>query len=156
MLAGAVWPSLHEPSYLRRRTGALAGMRLLALAMPTNYDTALFDAMTPGLATGRFARVVNLYNVLMGGCHFCSTLMRSWAPGHGLPAEPGEGLQMSALVLTPAGSHAGLLVFLALVFRLPLRAHLRVQTASLAMLLLFGVHTHCRSQASRGAAAPAG
>lgn len=35
---------------------------------------------------------------------------------------------------------------------LPLRAHMRVQTATVALLLLFGVHTHCRSQA-RGRAA---
>lgn len=47
--------------------------------------------------------------------------------------------------LPAAGTHACLLLFLALLLPLPLRAHMRVQAATVALLVLFGVHTHCRS-----------
>lgn len=47
-----------------------------------------------------------------------------------------------------AGTHACLLLFLALLLPIPLRAHMRVQAASVAMLVLFGVHPHCRSRVS--------
>lgn len=65
--AGIVWPTLHERSYLRWRTAAVGIVRLLIMSMPTNYNTALFDAMTPALATGRFAGLINLSTILLGG-----------------------------------------------------------------------------------------
>lgn len=40
----------------------------------------------------------------------------------------------------------GLLFFTSLLFRLPMAAHLCVQSACVALLMLFGVHTHCQSQ----------
>lgn len=69
VVVGIVWPRLHQPSYLRWRTAALAGTRLLLLALPTNYNSALFDAMTPALASGRFAPIISLSTFLLGMQH---------------------------------------------------------------------------------------
>lgn len=67
MLAiGVAWPTLHERSYRRWRTAAVGSARLLLMALPANFDVALFDAMTPALATGRFAGLINLSTILLG------------------------------------------------------------------------------------------
>ena len=65
-LVAFLWPVLHGPSYLRRRTAILSSMRLFAIALPANYDSALCDALAPRMATGRLAWAVNMSHVLMG------------------------------------------------------------------------------------------
>ena len=51
---------------MRFRVPALAGLRLFLIALPLNYDTAVHDAMIPGVATGRLAFLSNASHLLMG------------------------------------------------------------------------------------------
>lgn len=45
---------------------ALAALRLFLICLPINYDSAVFDALAPGVATGRLAWVVNVSHLLQG------------------------------------------------------------------------------------------
>lgn len=160
---GIVWPTLHEASYLSWRTVAVGLVRLLVLGLPTNFDSHLFDVMTPALATGRFANLINLSTILLGGWQLAllGAVLCSWRPpvcGDSVVAacRAGPCPHTWPSLRLPAGTHACLLLFLALLIPLRLRPHMRVQTASVAMLLAFGVHTHCRSHVSAALAGGAG
>lgn len=88
-----LWPTLSCNSYVRWRTPALAFMRLALVAMPFQFSTRVFNALAPGVATGHFAALLNLYTLLNGGGFSCSLrpdLLGDQAPC--LPCLPDAGL----------------------------------------------------------------
>lgn len=64
------------------------------------------------------------------------------------PSAPTPGASLPP----PAGTHCALLIFSSLGWRLPLPAHLGVQTAAVAMLAGWGMHPHLQSQVRQSGA----
>jgi hypothetical protein len=50
------WPTHASESYMKWRTPAVSFLRVFLVALPFNFNTAVFDAIAPNVnATGRFA-----------------------------------------------------------------------------------------------------
>ena len=66
LLLVVAWPTFHQKSYNKWRTPAVSVLRLFLFALPFNFDTNVFDAIAPTVATGRLALVANIFQLFMG------------------------------------------------------------------------------------------
>jgi hypothetical protein len=60
------WPTLDLNSYNKWRIPAVSFLRLFLFALPFNFDTNVFDAIAPTVATGRLSVVANIFQLFMG------------------------------------------------------------------------------------------
>lgn len=67
MVVSLLWPVFCPASFRRRRTPALAALRLFLLCLPYNFSQRVLDLALPQqLDSGRLAPLVNLSHLVSG------------------------------------------------------------------------------------------
>ncbi|PRW33561.1 mediator of RNA polymerase II transcription subunit 10b [Chlorella sorokiniana] len=120
-----LWPTVHPASFQRRRTLALASLRLFLLCLPFNFSQRVLDLALPQqLESGRLAPLVNLSH-LISASHLDFLLFTGL--GWRLPLRPHMALQgLKLAILARFGVHAhcrGMLLSSPEVQQLAARAH---------------------------------
>lgn len=178
---GLAWPAIAPRSYTRWRVSALVTLRLILMALPYNFEEGAWDDVFPSAQSGHMlASALNLSHLALGAGRGCSP-HTAWAaprgPAAGLVSSgaavlplgmpPREAALPPECTLRhvphalsprdvtfppPAGTGIFMLVLTALGWRLPMRAHLGLQTFLVALWMHLGVGPHSRSKVR----APAG
>eukprot|EP00887_Chlorella_sp_A99_P000561 scaffold17.g561.t1 len=109
LLLTVLWPTLHQRSYLRWRTAALAFLRVLLISLPFNFSTEAFDAQAPGPVVGRLAALGNCFHYFIatnqGKAHLDSIGLLTSPVLDAATAGVHEAFSLLALpVVPPAGS----------------------------------------------------